>query len=63
MDLDCVSVIVFLTKDTGSIYKDNYYLTGIESRVFKTKDRLVTNDYTNSSHDADSFKSSLRSFG
>ena len=56
-------VIVFLSKDADSIYKDNYYLTGIESGVFKIKDGFAANEYTNSSHDADSFKSSLRSFG
>ena len=55
-------VIVFLSKDADSIYKDNYYLTGIESGVFKIKDGLASNEYTGSSHDADSFRSSLRSF-
>ena len=53
-------VIVFLTKDTGSIYKDNYYMTGIESGIYKIRDSIATNNYMKSSYDADSLKESLR---
>ncbi len=55
-------VIVFLSKDTDSIYKDNYYLTGIESGVYKIKDGIAANSYVKSSYDVDSLKSELRSF-
>ena len=55
-------VIVFLSKDTDSIYKDNYYLTGIESGIYKITGDLATNNYVKSSYDVDSFKDSLRSF-
>ena len=55
-------VIVFLTKDTDSIYKDHYYLTGIESGIYKISDGFATNGYVKSSYDVDSLKSSLRSF-
>ena len=55
-------VIVFLTKDTDSIYRDHYYLTGIESGIYKISDGVATNSYVKSSYDVDSLKSSLRSF-
>jgi len=57
------NVIVFLSKDIDSIYKDNYYMTGIESGIYKIgEDDVARNSYTDASHDVDSFKSSLRSF-
>jgi len=56
------NVIVFLSKDIDSIYKDNYYMTGIESGIYKIKDGVASNSYTKTSLDIDSFKSSLRSF-
>ncbi len=55
-------VIVFLTKDTDSIYKDHYYLTGIESGIYKISDGLATNSYVKSSYKVDSLKEFLRSF-
>ena len=55
-------VIIFLTKDTGSIYRDHYYLTGIESGIYKISDGLATNSYVKSSYKVDSLKKSLRSF-
>ena len=54
-------VIVFLSKDTDSIYKDNYYLTGIQSGIFKVTDGEAKNGYTNTSYDLKSFKTSLKS--
>ena len=55
-------VIVFLLKDTYSVYKDNYYLAGIESGACKIKDRFATNRHTNPSYDADSVRPSLQPF-
>ena len=55
-------VVVFLLKDTDSVYKDNYYLTGIESGIYKIKDGFATNSYVKSSYDADSLKEFLRLF-
>ena len=56
------NVIVFLSKDADSIYKDNYYLTGIESGIYKITDGVARNNYVKSSYDVDSLKGSLRSF-
>ena len=53
-------VIVFLTKDPDSIYKDHYYMVGIESGIYKISDDKATNDYVKSSYDADSFKEMFR---
>ena len=50
-------VIVFLSKDTDSIYKDNYYLTGIQSGVYMVKDDVAINNYTKSVYDVDSLMS------
>ncbi len=55
-------VIVFLTKEPDSVYKDHYYMVGIESGIYKINDGFATNSYVKSSYDVDSLKSSLRSF-
>ena len=52
--------IVFLAKEPDSIYKDHYYMVGIESGIYKISDDKATNDYVKSSYDADSFKETLR---
>lgn len=48
--------IVFLTKEPDSIYKDHYYLVGIESGIYKISNEKATNDYVKSSYDVDSLK-------
>ena len=53
-------VIVFLTKEPDSIYKDRYYMVGIESGIYKISDDKATNNYVKSSYDADSFKETIR---
>ena len=53
-------VIVFLTKDPDSVYKNHYYMVGIESGIYKIDDGMAKNSYVKSSYDADSFKEVLR---
>ena len=53
-------VIVFLTKDPDSVYKDHYYMVGIESGIYKIDDGMAKNSYIKSSYGADSFKETLR---
>lgn len=55
-------VIVFLSKDTDSVYKGNYYMTGIETGIYKIENGMATNSYKNTSIAENSFKSSLKSF-
>ena len=52
--------IVFLTKEPDSIYKNHYYMVGIESGIYKISDDNATNSYVKLSYDADSFKETLR---
>ena len=52
--------IVFLAKDSDSIYGDRYYMVGIESGIYKISDDKATNDYVKASYDADTFKETLR---
>ena len=53
-------VIVFLTKDPDSIYKNHYYMVGIESGIYKIHDGIIKNSYLKSSYDTNSFKETLR---
>ena len=53
-------VIVFLTKEPDSIYKNHYYMVGIESGIYKISGDKATNNYVKSSHDADSLKKMLK---
>ena len=53
-------VIVFLAKEPDSIYKDHYYMVGIESGIYKINDSMAINNYAESSYDVDSFKEDLR---
>ena len=55
-------VLVFLSKETDSIYKDNYYITGLANGIFKIKDGVVKNNFMKTSENADSMKASLKSF-
>ena len=52
--------VVFLAKEPDSIYKDHYYMVGIESGIYKISNGKAANDYVKSSYDADSFKETLR---
>ncbi len=55
-------VIVFLAKEPDSVYKDHYYMVGIESGIYKIDDGKATNDYVESSYNADSFKETIKEF-
>ena len=55
-------VLVFLSKETDSIYKDNYYITGLANGIFKIEDGVVKNSFMKTSENADSMKASLKSF-
>ena len=54
------NVIVFLTKESDSIYKDHYYMVGIESGIYKISNGKAANSYVNASYDVESFKETLR---
>jgi hypothetical protein len=55
-------VIVFLTKDPDSVWGDSYYLTGIESGVFKIDPNgNARNELRDIAINAEQFKNTLRS--
>lgn len=55
-------VIVFLSRGSDGVYGDNYYLTGVESGVYKIENGQARNSFMNTSYNVNSLKTSLQGF-
>jgi hypothetical protein len=57
------NVIVFLSIDRDSVYGDNYYMTGIESGIYKIENGIATNSYLGQSYETAAFETAIKEQG